>query len=71
VERFLASLIATHTGIITSASSSGPYEPPSHYNRTLPYQSRPKTRIRSFGNRLESHELSAQIHLTSELLRFL
>jgi hypothetical protein len=27
--------------------------------------------IRSFGNKLESHELSARTHLTSELLRFL
>jgi hypothetical protein len=71
VERFLTSLIATHTGIITSTSSSGHHQPPSPYNGTLPYQSCPKTRVRSFGSKLESQSLSAQIHLTSELLRFL
>ena len=70
MERFLASLIATHAGIIASTSSSGPcrstFDLP--WNAPLPLV---QARARSFGGRLESHEFSARNHLTSELLRFL
>ena len=71
MERFLASLIATHTGIISSISSSKSYNSPSTYYGMLPYRSCTSARTRSFGDKLESHEFSAQNHLTSELLRFL
>ena len=73
MNRFLACFIATHTGIITSISSTMPHGTASTYHGTLPYQTPfPREgRIHSFGDRLESRLLSAQIHLTGELLRFL
>ena len=70
---FLARFLATNSGIITSGSSTSPYELASSYNGTLPYQSSKANlgKVRSFGTRLESRELSAQNHLTSEQLRTL
>ena len=69
---FLACFLATRSGIITSASSQQPSD-----SRFILQQNAPLPRttsnvaIRSFGGRLESRTLSAQDHLTSELLRTL
>jgi hypothetical protein len=38
VVEILTPLFATHTGILTSASSSSPFDLPSTYSGTLPYQ---------------------------------
>ena len=51
---FLARFIATHTGMITSGSSTNPSGLTSSYNGTLPYQSSEANleEFRSFGDRL-------------------
>ena len=71
MNRILTCFVATHAGMVSSNSSSRPYGPPSTYNGMLPYRSSPKAETRSFGDGLESRSLSAQEHLTSELLRTL
>ena len=66
--------LATHADIRTSVRSSRPHGRPSQLNGTLPYHptiGEPDRLIRSFGTKLEPREFSAQIHLTSELLRTL
>src|SRR5690625_6979858 len=52
--------IATHVSILTSDTSSSPYEPPSQAYRTLSYRVCPKTYTRSFGNWLSPVTSSAQ-----------
>jgi hypothetical protein len=71
VNRFLACFLATHTGILSSISSIPTRVETSTYNGMLPYHPDTNVRIRSFGGELESRELSAQNHLTSEQLRTL
>jgi hypothetical protein len=68
---FLTRIIATHAGISPSDVSTEPYDAASTTYGMLPYQTRPKARIQSFGTRLESRLFSAPDRLTSELLRFL
>ena len=64
-------IIATHVSIRTSDTSSRPHGRPSQAYTMLPYHSHLKMRIRSFGTMLSPVTFSAQIHSTSELLRFL
>ena len=70
---FFTPFIATHSGILSSDSSSGPHGSAFGLlqNAPLPLADGEPLRTRGFGIMLESHELSAQICLTSELLRFL
>ncbi len=53
-DMFLACLIATYTGIITSVSSTCPYGQALSYNRTLPYQTSVTNNwhFHPFGNKL-------------------
>ena len=70
---FFTPFVATHSGILASDSSSGPHGSAFDLlqNAPLPLADGEPPRTRGFGTVLESHELSAQICLTSELLRFL
>ena len=63
---------ATHTGILTSVSSSVAPATPSPPAGTLPYHGAQTRTIHSFGGSLEPRWIvGAATHLTSELLRTL
>ena len=62
--------LATHAGILTRVASTARFPGRFARHTTLPYQSL-KEEFRSFGIALSPATLSAQIHLTSELLRTL
>ena len=66
----LALLLATHSCILTSDTSSIPFRTPSTAYRTLSYQTC-LARFRGFGSCLSPVISSAQILSTSELLRTL
>jgi hypothetical protein len=70
VDGFLARLLATRSGIITSASSSQLCQLTFNLKQNAPLPDVFR-RIQSFGGELESRTLSAQDPLTSELLRTL
>ena len=61
---------ATHASILASARSTDGRPPASPQRGTLPYR-RWRPPARRFGAMLEPRELSAHVHLTSELLRTL
>ena len=63
-------ILATHSGILTSVSSTTAFAIASPYNRTLPYHISLRY-IPSFGCMFSPVTSSAQNHSTSELLRTL
>ena len=68
---FLTRIFATHVSIISCDTSSRPHGRPSQAYTMFLYRWRLKTPTRSFGTMLSPVTFSAQIHSTSELLRFL
>jgi hypothetical protein len=69
--RDLTSLFVTHACILSSDTSSMPYNTPSSAYRMLLYHQRNTSSIRSFGTMLSPVTLSAHNYSTSELLRTL
>ena len=65
---FLARIFVTHANILTSLRSTGPYDPASP-----PRESSPTNHIDSAASAISLSPVifSAQVRLTSELLRFL